>query len=292
MSSVAEDREIKVCCATFYQSDIVRMLFSDVFHPGGLALTRHLGEEIDLGPLDRVLDVACGRGASAVHLAKHFGCTVTGVDFGSENIAAAEGLAAESGVTDLTTFRQGDAERLPFDDGAFDAAVSECSFCTFPDKATAAAEMARVLRMGGRLGLTDIAVNGPLPDDIQSLLALVACVAGAATPEDFVDILQGAGFAGFHVEDQRGALLDMAAGMRRRLLGVELAAALGKIDLGGLNLDEGKRLARRAVELIDNGAVGYVLITAKKKEAATVVGFPVPGRLSQHSRLWEEHCAT
>ena len=162
MSSVAEDREIKVCCATFYQSDIVRMLFSDVFHPGGLALTRHLGEEIDLGPLDRVLDVACGRGASAVHLAKHFGCAVTGVDYGSEDIAAAEGLAAESGMTNLTTFRQGDAERLPFDDSAFDAAISECSFCTFPDKATAAAEMARVLRTGGRLGLTDIAVNGLL----------------------------------------------------------------------------------------------------------------------------------
>ena len=292
MSSVAEDREIKVCCATFYQSDIVRMLFSDVFHPGGLALTRHLGEEIDLGPLDRVLDVACGRGASAVHLAKHFGCAVTGVDYGSENIAAAEGLAAESGVTDMTTFRQGDAERLPFDDGAFDAAVSECSFCTFPDKATAAAEMSRVLRPNGRLGLTDIAVNGLLPDDIHSLLAWVACVAGAATPEDYVDILQGAGFAGFHVEDQQDALLDMAAGVRRKLLGVELAAGLGRIDMGSLDLDESNRQARRAVELIEDGIVGYVLITAKKTEAAAVVGSPVHGRLSQHSRLREEHCAT
>ncbi len=261
---IAGDREIKVCCATFYQSDIVRMLFSDVFHPGGLALTRHLGEEIELGPVDRVLDVACGRGSSAVHLAKHFGCHVTGVDYGSENMAAAGALAAESRVTHLTTFRQGDADRLPFDDGAFDAVISECSFCTFPEKATAAAEMARVLGPGGRLGLTDVVVCGPLPDDIQSLLAWVACVAGAATPEDYVSVLQGVGFTSFTLEDQPDALLDMVAGVRRKLFAVELAAGLGKLDLGSLDLDEGKRLARHAVELIESGLVGYVLIVAKK----------------------------
>jgi arsenite methyltransferase len=76
------DRQIKICCATFYQSDVVRMLLGDVFHPGGLALTQHLGEVIGLGPADHVLDVACGRGASAVHLAERFGCHVTGLDWG------------------------------------------------------------------------------------------------------------------------------------------------------------------------------------------------------------------
>ena len=50
----------------------------------------------------------------------------------------------------------GDAERLPFDDAAFDAVISECSFGTFPNKAVVAAEMARVLRPGVRLGLTDM----------------------------------------------------------------------------------------------------------------------------------------
>jgi arsenite methyltransferase len=65
------------------------MLLGDVFHPGGLALTRHLGECIDLAPGVQVLDVACGRGTSAVHLAERFGCHVTGLDYGTENIAAA-----------------------------------------------------------------------------------------------------------------------------------------------------------------------------------------------------------
>jgi arsenite methyltransferase len=282
------DREIKICCAAFYQSDIVRMLLGDIFHPGGLALTRHLGEVIGLGPGDRVLDVACGRGASAIHLAEQFGCHVTGLDYGPENVAAAQAHAADRGVTNLTTFRQGDAEGLPFDDGSFDAVVSECSFCTFPDKATAAAEMARVLRCpepaegssAGRLGLTDMTVSGPLPDDIQSLLAWVACVAGAGTPEDYVATLREAGFTDFTVKDRRDALLEMVDDVRRKLLGVELAVGLGKLNLGDgsterstersrrrlaevLDLSEGKRLARRAVELIEEGSVGYTLIAAR-----------------------------
>jgi arsenite methyltransferase len=265
------DHQIKVCCATFYQSEVVRMLLGDVLHPGGLALTRHLGEVIGLGPGDRVLDVACGRGASAVHMAERFGCHVTGLDYGPDNVAAAQAHADKAGVTDLTTFRQGDAEGLPFDDGAFDAVVSECSFCTFPDKAAAAAEMARVLRRpdpvaghpGGRLGLTDMTVHGRLPDDIQNLLAWVACVAGAGTAEEYVATLHEAGFTDFTIEDQQDALLDMVADVRRKMLGVELAAGLGKLDLGDLDLNEAKRLARRAVELIEGGVVGYTLIAAR-----------------------------
>jgi ubiquinone/menaquinone biosynthesis C-methylase UbiE len=257
-------REIKICCATFYESDLVRIFLGDILHPGGLALTEHLGKVIGLNPDDRVLDVACGRGASAVHLAETFGCHVTGLDYGAENVAAAIALAADRGVAHLTAFRQGDAEGLPFDDGAFDALISECSFCTFPDKSTAAEEMARVLRQGGRLGLTDMTVSGPLPEDLESLLAWVACVAGAATPEEYVATLRTAGFTDFTLEDQRHALLELVDEIRRRLLGVELAVGLGKLDLGDLDLSEGKRLARRAVELIEDGVVGYTLIAARR----------------------------
>ena len=273
MTSGSADLEIKVCCATFYQSDLIGMLLGDVLHPGGLALTQHLGEAIGLGPGDRVLDVASGKGASAIHLANRFGCHVTGLDFGPENISAAKAHAANEGVAHLTAFRQGDAEALPFAAAIFDAVVSECSFCTFPDKAAAAGEMARVLRLGGRLGLTDMTLSGPLPDDIQSLLAWVACVAGAAAPEDYVATLRTAGFADLAVEDQREALLKMVNQVRRRLLGVQLAIGLGRLDssneaagsLGDLDMGEGARVARRALELVEDGVMGYTLITAKKE---------------------------
>jgi hypothetical protein len=125
--------------------------------------------------------------------------------------------------------------------------------------------MARVLKPGGRLGLTDMTVDGTLPDDVQSLLAWVACVAGADTRKEYVATLQAAGFADFVIEDQRDALLDMVGDVRRRLLGIELAVGLGKLSLADLDLAEGKRLARRAVELIEDGVVGYALITARKE---------------------------
>ena len=133
----------------------------------------------------------------------------------------------------------------------------------FPDKASAAREFVRVLKPGGRLGLTDMTLDGRLPDDIANLLAWLACMAGAATPEDYVATLQSAGLVDFVVEDQGDALLDMVSDVRRKLLGVELAVKLGKLNLGSLDLDEGKRLARRAVELIESRTVGYVLIAAR-----------------------------
>jgi arsenite methyltransferase len=264
MTDQTPDEEIKTCCASFYESDLVRLFLGDVLHPGGLDLTEHLGEAIGLGPEDRVLDVACGRGASAVFLAETFGCQVTGLDYGEENVAAAKAHAAERGVTDLTAFRQGDAEGLPFEDQSFHALISECSFCTFPDKASAAEEMARVLRPGGRLGLTDVTVSGTLPEDLQNLLSWVACVAGAATPEEYATTLERAGFADFVTEDQGHALLELVNEVRKKLLGVELAVGLGKLDLGDLDLEEGKVLAGRAVELIEAGTVGYTLITATR----------------------------
>jgi ubiquinone/menaquinone biosynthesis C-methylase UbiE len=217
-----------------------------------------------LDPGGHVQDVACGLGMSAIHLADCFGCQVTGLDYGAESIDAARSLAVKKGVADLTAFQKGDAEGLPFANGSLDAVISECSFCTFPDKTTAAAEMARVLRSGGRLGLTDMTVSGTLSDDLRTVLSWVACVAGAGRVDDYVATLRSAGFADFVVEDHGDALLDMVMDVCRKMLGVELAVKLGKIELDGLDLEEGKRLARRAEEWTKNGSIGYVLVTARR----------------------------
>jgi len=56
----------------------------------------------------------------------------------------------------------------------------------------------------------------------------------------------------------------MVNDVRRKLLGIELAAGLGKLDLGDINLTKGKHLAKRAVELIESGVVGYTLIAARR----------------------------
>jgi arsenite methyltransferase len=107
----------------------------------------------------------------------------------------------------------------------------------------------------GRLGLTDITVSGPLPQDLQNLLSWVVCVAGASTREEHVTTLERTGFTAFVLRDQGQALLDLVNEVQKKLLGLEL-------DLGGLDLEEGKQLARRSVELIEGSTVGYTLITA------------------------------
>ena len=259
-------REIKTCCATFYQSDIVRLLLGDVLHPGGLELTGYLGTVVGLRSEDKVLDIACGRGASAVYLAKRVGCHVTGLDYGQDNITAAESHAATESVAHLTAFKKGDAEGLPFEDESFDIVISECSFCTFPDKITAAQEMVRVLRRYGRIGMTDVTIDGPLPEDIQSLLGWVACLAGTGSSELYVSILEDAGFSDFIVEDKRDALLAMVNDIRRKLLGVELVIGMAKLELGDLDLAKAKSLAQRAQKLIESGVIGYTLFKANKEE--------------------------
>src|ERR1700752_4718687 len=99
--------EIKACCATLYESDLARMLLGDSFHPGGLRLTERLGVKLALGPGMQVLDVASGKGETAVFLAQRFGCDMVGIDFGPENVRQATARADEAGVSHLVRFRQG-----------------------------------------------------------------------------------------------------------------------------------------------------------------------------------------
>src|SRR5260370_3368385 len=138
-----EQGQVKACCATLYESDGRRSLLGDSFHPGGLQLTGQLGRMLGLGPASPVRDVACGKGTTAVFLAKEFGCEVFGIDYGEENVAAARSLAQAERVDSRAQFERGDAENLPFADGTFDSVICECAFCTFPDKVASGREIFR-----------------------------------------------------------------------------------------------------------------------------------------------------
>jgi ubiquinone/menaquinone biosynthesis C-methylase UbiE len=100
--------------------------------------------------------VASGKGESAIFLARQSGCEVVDVDFGPQNVRDANSNATATQVGHLVSFVEGDAERLDFPDAGFDAVVCECAFCTFPDKSAAASEFARILRPGGRVGMSDL----------------------------------------------------------------------------------------------------------------------------------------
>ncbi|MGH3951626.1 MAG: class I SAM-dependent methyltransferase [Pseudonocardiaceae bacterium] len=83
-----------------------------------------------------------------------------GVDLHPDTVARAQAETARAGLDEAVRFHVGDAEGLPLPDGVYDAVVCECALCTFPDKQRAVAEVARLLRPGGRVGITDV-TTGP-----------------------------------------------------------------------------------------------------------------------------------
>jgi SAM-dependent methyltransferase len=263
MMAPADANELKSCCAALYQSDFARLLLGDSFHPGGLRLTARLGRQLDLRPGMRILDVASGKGESAIFLAKEFGCHVFGVDFGPGNVREAGARAGAAEVAPLVSFVEGDAERLDFPDAGFDAVICECAFCTFPDKRAAAAEFARVLHPGGGIGLSDLTRSGPLPRDLEGLIAWIACIADARRVEEYAGYLEDAGFEVTAIEPHNDALAEMARSVQGRLLGIELMAGLKKLDLPNADFEQAKEFARAASNAIRQGVLGYSLFIAR-----------------------------
>jgi len=261
--------EVKSCCAALYESDWARLLLGDSFHPGGMALTKHLGATLGLRPGLRVLDVASGKGTSAIALAREFGCAIVGVDLGPANVRDASAAAARAGLGERVRFARGDAERLPFDDASFDAVICECAFCTFPDKRAAASEFARVLRPGGRVGLSDLTRVGAVPPELAGLLAWVACIADARPLDEYVGYLNGAGLSVGIVEPHDAALSQLVGGIRTKLLGAEMLVKLKKLTLpGAIDFAAAKGMVRAAAAAIGEGKLGYAIVVATKPGGA------------------------
>lgn len=110
-----------------------------------------------LMPGERVLDVGCGSGVVTRDLARRVaptGCAV-GLDLSPALLTVAGELAAAAGLADVVEWREGDARALPFDDGAFDAAIAVTTLCHIPDGERAVPELVRVVRPGGRIGVFD-----------------------------------------------------------------------------------------------------------------------------------------
>lgn len=258
----ADADTVKSCCAAAYGVDLVSVFLGESYHPGGLELTRDLADALALTPGERVLDVASGVGTTAVFLAGARGVEVLGIDLGDAQIEAARARASGAGLAGRVRFEFGDAEGLPVDDACFDAAVCECAFCTFPDKATAAAELFRVLRPGGRVGISDVWLESDCLDaELAGLVGRIACLADARPIPEVRAILETAGFVVDHVARYDEAMLETIERIEARL------RALRLVDLPLLrpfNLRRGIELARRAADVVERGDAGYMLITATK----------------------------
>jgi SAM-dependent methyltransferase len=256
--------QVKQCCADVYGSEAARFLLGDNFHPGGVELTGRLAQLLKLTRESVVLDVASGKGTSALYLAETTGCRVVGVDLSEENVAQARAEASARRLDSRVHFQVADAESLPFAENSFDAVVCECAFCTFPEKRRAAAELERVLKPAGRIGISDLTrTPEPLPE-LEGLLAWIACVGDAQPLESYGSWLTGAGLIVETTEAHDRCLAQMVDSVRSKLLVADVLKGLGKLNVPGLNTEQAKRFARAASAAVASGKLGYGVVVAAK----------------------------
>jgi arsenite methyltransferase len=254
--------DVKRACAVAYASPAVQWLLGGDLHPGGEATTRRALDSLGVEPGDRLLDVASGRGASALLAAREFGCMVAGVDYAEESIRTAKQAADEAGLSNRVAFVVGDAESLPFADDEFDAVLCECSLCTFPDQRRAMAEIRRVLRPQGRLALCDVVVDRPrLPAELDGALATIACVGGARSREGYEELLAGADLHLIATESRDDDAAALAERVHDRLRGARLLG-LDRSEGSPLAIEEAIELVAAARRAIADGALGYTIFVA------------------------------
>ena len=164
-------------------TDEGRLFYGDSFHlgyfpRGGESLGEALDAHTDLvAALARVstaasvLDVGCGLAAPALRIARRYGCRVTGVNISREQVRQGRDLIATAGLSARVGIRRGDARALEFPDGSFDAIVcleAAGAICvTEPGKGRLVGELFRVLRPGGYVGFSDLALRAtPRPQRI------------------------------------------------------------------------------------------------------------------------------
>lgn len=150
---------------------------------------------------ETVLDLGSGGGFDCFIAGPRVGASgrVIGVDMTPEMLSKARmGIDAYEKASGLRNveFRLGEIENLPVADASVDCVISNCVINLSPDKPRVFQEMARVLRPGGRVAVSDLALLRPLPESVRAdAEALVGCVSGAAMVEDLRAMMAGAGFA-------------------------------------------------------------------------------------------------
>jgi SAM-dependent methyltransferase len=167
----------------------------------------------ELKPGERVLDLGSGGGIDVLLSAKRVGPTgfAYGLDMTDAMLALAEGNRAEAGVENVR-FLKGMIEAIPLPDEEVDVVISNCVINLSADKRQVLREAHRVLVPGGRFAVSDIVIQGRLPEPIQrDLEAWAGCIAGALEEQIYRQLLAEAGFVDIEIEvTRRYSVQDVA----------------------------------------------------------------------------------
>lgn len=169
------------------------LVLFDQFHLRGRDATLELSHLAGLGRGDRVLDVGGGIGGPARTLAGA-GCSVTVLDLTEEFCRAGAALTERVGLAGSVAFRHGSALAMPFEDAAFDVAWTQHSSMNIEDKERLYAEIARVVRSGGRLAIHEIMAGPEAPPYFPVPWAQVPAISFLRPPEAVRRLVQASGF--------------------------------------------------------------------------------------------------
>jgi SAM-dependent methyltransferase len=168
----------------------------------------------ELRPGETVLDLGAGAGIDCFLAAQKVGPTgkIIGVDMTPEMVSKARENALKVGVKNVE-FRLGEIEHLPVADSSVDIVISNCVINLIPDKKAVFQEVFRALKPGGRILISDIVLEKPLPEFIkQSVLAYVGCVAGAILKNDYIEIIRSTGFKTIEILSEQSYTLPETFG--------------------------------------------------------------------------------
>ena len=262
--TLSPDLELNACCASAYSHPAARYLLGDSLHPGGLALTEEVASHLNLMPESQVLDVGCGPGATSLFLAKTYGATVTGVTLEEAGAEELESHARERGLDIKIDVITGDIASVDLSPAKFDAAIAECVVSIFDDKPAVLRRVFDAMQPGGRLAISDVIVEGELPDHLQSVFAVAGCVGAAWSLDQYVALVEDAGFSVLQSERRPDVASSFIDGIRKKLMFAEIGVKLGKVPVELEVIQEVKTYVKEARRLIDDGTIGYCVIIAER----------------------------
>ena len=191
-------------------------------------------QHLELEEGEAFLDLGSGAGIDALIAARQVGPTgrVIGVDMTPVMLAKARENAAGH---DNVEFREGRLEALPVDDMSVDAVTSNCVINLVPDKAAVFCEIARVLKPGGRMVISDVILDGELPEAVSNdVLAYVGCVAGAEKRESYFQKLAEAGLTDLEIIKDVDFLEMTEKAAPAEVLAIMESAGISKDDVTGI----------------------------------------------------------
>ena len=203
---------------------------------------------------ETVLDLGSGGGIDVLLSARRVGPPgrAIGVDMTDEMIDLARRNAAEAGITNVE-FRKGTIETLPLSDSSVDVVISNCVINLAADKGAVLAEIARVLRPGGRMGVSDVVAEDWLaPAERARRGSYVGCIAGALSMSEFRDGLHAVGLTDVDIQPTH----SIADGLHSAIIRARKPASWTGVDRGRLADALPSVTATRTLAVVDAEACG------------------------------------